>query len=212
MNRAGDLAGLAARARDLAGGSRAVIGIAGAPGSGKSSLAAAVAGELGEAAVVVPMDGFHLAQAELERLGRADRKGAPDTFDADGFVALVHRLRHPGPTVYAPRFDRAAEEPIAGAIPVNPEHSIVLLEGNYLLLEQAPWQQIPDLLDETWFVAVDPGLRVERLIARHISFGRSAQSAREWVLRSDESNAALVAGSAHRATRQVDCSAWDLGV
>lgn len=118
-------AGLVERARALAAGAvpRRLLGITGAPGSGKSTLAAALADALGpELVIVVPMDGFHLAQAELERLGRAGRKGAPDTFDASGFVALLARLREATePVTYAPQFRREIEEPIAGAIPVPRE-------------------------------------------------------------------------------------------
>src|SRR5438067_2220717 len=125
----------------LASGGRRVLGIAGAPGSGKSTLARAVADSLGEQAVVVPMDGFHLANAELARLGRAARKGAPDTFDAAGYVALLRRLRSAPvtrETVYAPAFRREIEEPVAGAIAVPPDVPLVITEGNYLLLHEAP--------------------------------------------------------------------------
>jgi pantothenate kinase len=187
-----------ARARELArAGGRRVLGIAGAPGSGKSTLAALVAAELGDAAVVVPMDGFHLAQAELARLGRADRKGAADTFDAAGFVALLRRLRDPAEAlVYAPEFRREIEEPIACAIPVPAEVPLVVTEGNYLLL----WTEVRPLLDEAWYVeAGDEEARVERLIRRHVEFGKPPDFAREWVLRSDERNAALVASTRARA-------------
>src|SRR5918912_3000527 len=109
---------LIARARELAARGRRVLGITGPPGAGKSSLAARVVAALGpDVARLVGMDGFHLAQAELERLGRADRKGAPDTFDAAGYVALLRRLRHAGPdVVYAPEFRREIEEPINAAV------------------------------------------------------------------------------------------------
>jgi pantothenate kinase len=187
-----------ARARELArAGGRRVLGIAGAPGSGKSTLAALVAAELGDAAVVVPMDGFHLAQAELARLGRADRKGAVDTFDAAGYVALLRRLRDPAEAlVYAPEFRREIEEPIACAIPVRADIPLVVTEGNYLLL----WPDVRPLLDEAWYVeAADEEMRVERLIRRHVEFGKPPDFAREWVLRSDERNAALVAPTRARA-------------
>ena len=191
-----------ARARELArAGGRRVLGIAGAPGSGKSTLAALVAAELGDAAVVVPMDGFHLAQAELARLGRADRKGAADTFDAAGFVALLRRLRDPAEAlVYAPEFRREIEEPIACAIPVPAEVPLVVTEGNYLLL----WTEVRPLLHEAWYVeAGDEEVRVERLIRRHVEFGKPPDFAREWVLRSDERNAALVASTRARADLEV---------
>ena len=182
------------RARRLVGtGQRQLLGITGAPGAGKSTVAERVVAALGTDAVLVPMDGFHLADAELERLGRRDRKGAPDTFDAAGYVSLLRRLRDAGPdTVYAPVFDRGLEAAIAGSIAVPPSTALVVTEGNYLLLDEEPWRQVRPLLDEAWFVAVDPALRVERLIARHVAHGRSPAAAMEWVLRSDEANAALV--------------------
>src|SRR2546423_8559252 len=127
---------LLARAQTLSGGAgRRILGITGAPGAGKSTLARRLVDALSGAAVLVGMDGFHLAQAELERLGRAQRKGAPDTFDGHGYLALLRRLRAApaGVTVYAPRFDRELEEPISGAIPVPADLPLVITEGNYLL-------------------------------------------------------------------------------
>ena len=184
-------------------GTRVLLGIAGAPGSGKSTLAAALRSARPALTALVPMDGFHLAQAELERLGRAERKGAPDTFDAAGFVALLRRLRTPvaGETVYAPEFRREIEEPVANALPVPPEVPVVIVEGNYLLLEDGLWAAVRGLLDEAWHVAVDPAVRVPQLIERHVAFGRSPEAARAWVMRSDEANARRVDAVAHRADR-----------
>jgi pantothenate kinase len=143
------------------------------------------------------MDGFHYAQAELVRLGRADRKGAPDTFDADGFVALLERLRtSEDDVVYAPEFRREIEEPIASAVPVPRAVPLVVTEGNYLLL----WPRVPPLLDESWYIAAaDEPARVERLIARHVAFGRTPEAARAWVLGSDERNTELIAPTRERA-------------
>ena len=190
-------------ARDLAArGDRVVLGITGAPGAGKSTLAAAVADAVGPSAVDVPMDGFHLAQAELERLGRADRKGAPDTFDAEGFVALLRRIREqrPGdPVVYAPAFDRTLEEPVAGAIPVDAEVPLVIVEGNYLLLPDGAWAGVRPLLDGCWFVEVDDDLRLDRLTARHVAHGKEPGAAYDWARGPDERNARLVAGTRGRA-------------
>ena len=187
---------LFARARELIGrGGRRILGIAGPPGGGKSTVARAVVAELGTQARLVPMDGFHLAQAELVRLGRRDRMGAPDTFDASGYASLLTRLRSDEPTVYAPEFRREIEEPIAGAIAVSREIPLVVTEGNYLLL----WPDIKPLLDECWYVDTDEELRVQRLIQRHIQFGKTPEYARAWVLRSDERNAALVATTAPAA-------------
>jgi pantothenate kinase len=196
-----DLQPVVDRARDLvSSGQRRLLGITGAPGAGKSTVAERLVDALGADAVLVPMDGFHLADAELDRLGRRDRKGAPDTFDAAGFVALLRRLREAGPdTVYAPVFDRGLEAAVAGSIAVPQRTPLVVTEGNYLLLDDEPWRQVRPLLDEAWFVAVDPALRVERLIARHVAHGRSPAAAMEWVLRSDEANAALVEQTRQRA-------------
>ena len=188
------------RARALAAdGSRRLLGIAGAPGAGKSTLAAHVADELGGRAVVVPMDGFHLAQSELERIGRADRKGAPDTFDAAGFVALLGRLRVADGIVYAPEYRRDLRNPVAGAIAVPPDVPLVVVEGNYLLLTSHGFAPVADLLDESWFVAPDDDLRLERLVARHVAFGKTAQAAHDWSHGPDEANARLVAATAARA-------------
>jgi pantothenate kinase len=162
-------------------------------------VAGRVLRELGDSAVLVPMDGFHLANAQLRRLGRADRKGAPDTFDAAGYVALLRRIREGQETVHAPEFHREIEESYAGAIAIEPEVPLVITEGNYLLLDTPPWSAVRELLDEAWFLAPDDDVRVRRLIARHISHGRKPEEAAEWVHRSDERNAAVVAASRGRA-------------
>lgn len=193
---------LVARARALmATGSRVLLGICGAPGAGKSTVAEQLVAETGPSSVCVGMDGFHLAQAELDRLGRAGRKGAPDTFDAAGYVHLLRRLRDhpPGETVYAPLFRRDLEEPIACAVPVPPEVRLVVTEGNYLLLPDDPWNEVRGLLDETWFLAPPEEVRRERLLARHRRFGRTPEQARERTLGSDERNAVLVNRTAQAA-------------
>jgi pantothenate kinase len=190
-----------ARARELAQRDRrAILGIAGPPGGGKTTLAQAVVAAVGPAAVHVPMDGFHLAQAELVRLGRRDRMGAPDTFDALGYAALLRRLREaPGETVYAPAFRREIEEPIAGAIAIPPTATLVVTEGNYLLLPEDPWSRVRPLLDECWYADLDEKTRVRWLVGRHIRHGKTPREAREWVKRSDEANAAVIAATRDRA-------------
>jgi len=185
----------------LADGRRKLLGLVGAPGSGKSTVAQALLDALPGRAQVVPMDGFHLANAELRRLGRAGRKGAPDTFDSAGYVALLRRLRTQpaGETVYAPEFRRDIEEPVAGAIGVRPDTPLVITEGNYLLLEEGPWAGVAPLLDEVWYVEVDDGLRIERLLRRHQQFGRSLEVAQAWVAQTDEPNARRIAATRTRA-------------
>jgi pantothenate kinase len=183
-------------------GARRILGIAGPPGAGKSTLAGALCSALGERAVLVPMDGFHRSNEELVERGLRDRKGAPETFDGEGFVALLRRLRRSEPCL-APAFDRDLERVLADAIPVPASVPLVIVEGNYLLLDERPWSAVRGLLDVAWYLAGD-GSRVERLIARHVSHGRSPDAARAWVLRSDEANARRIEPSAARADLVID--------
>jgi pantothenate kinase len=196
-------ADLVADARRLAdAGGRRILGITGAPAAGKSTLAARLVAALDGRAVQVGMDGFHLAQRELRRLGRTERKGAPDTFDAVGYVALLGRLRAAGPdVVYAPEFRRDLEEPVGSAIPVPPDVPLVVTEGNYLLLSGEPWRRIRPLLDEVWFLAPPEDDRVRRLVSRHREFGRSPEQAVRRAHGSDRRNAILVADTARHADR-----------
>ncbi|HEY6746718.1 MAG TPA: nucleoside/nucleotide kinase family protein [Mycobacteriales bacterium] len=185
---------LVARAAGLASGpGRAVLGIAGAPGSGKSTLAARLVETLGPVAAWVPMDGFHLADAALDRLGLRSAKGAPETFDGWGYLALLRRLTaETGHPVYAPDFHRTLEQPLAGSIAVDPPVRLVVTEGNYLLLDTEPWTLVRAALTEVWYVEVEEALRLERLVARHVAFGKEEAAAREWVAAVDEPNARLV--------------------
>jgi pantothenate kinase len=183
----------------VARGGRTLLGIVGAPASGKTTLAWGLADALGNRATVVGMDGFHLAQAELRRLGRTARKGAPDTFDAHGYVNTLSRIKAARETVYAPEFRREIEEPIAGAVPVPPDVPLVITEGNYLLLDIEPWAEVRGLLDEAWFLAPDEHDRVERLVTRHRRYGRSLVEAQQRALGSDQRNADLIGPSAARA-------------
>ncbi|URX61859.1 nucleoside/nucleotide kinase family protein [Luteibacter anthropi] len=184
---------------------RILLGIVGSPGAGKSTLSAQLLAHLGGVAVNVPMDGFHLANAELARLGRAGRKGAPDTFDAWGYVALLRRLREPvlGETVYAPAFHREIEEPIAGEIAVPHDVRVVITEGNYLLFDDAPWRGVRDLLDETWWVDVDDDQRKAQLLERHMRYGRSREAALAWIEHTDEPNARRIQATAQHADLRV---------
>lgn len=202
------LATLVTRARSLAmagPGRRRVLGIAGPPGAGKSTLAGALVDAVGPAlAILVPMDGFHRSNDELVRLGLRDRKGAPATFDADGYVALLERLRAASDRVIlAPAFDRSADRVVPGAITVPASVPLVVTEGNYLLLDEPPWHGVRGLLDEAWFLTGD-GRRIERLIARHVAHGKEPEHARDWVERSDEANARLVEPTRARADLVVE--------
>ncbi len=183
---------------------RTLLGIASPPGAGKSTLSAAIARAAPEA-VIVPMDGFHMLNEVLVELGRRNRKGAPDTFDVAGYTELLRRLRsqQPGQTVHGPLYDRALGEPLEDAIAVNAAARLIITEGNYLLHDDLGWQHVRPLLDHVWYVDVPDDVRVPRLIARHVHFGKSPEAASEWVLRSDEANARLVHATSGRADATV---------
>ncbi len=193
---------VAERSADRSGA--ALLGIVGVPGAGKTTLAravvAAVAARLGRQAVQhVPMDGFHLADVELERLGRRNFKGAADTFDPAGYAALLARIAAGGEqTSYAPMFERDIEQPIAGAIPVLPGTRLVVTEGLYLLAD-GPWAAVRAVLDECWFVNRSEPDGTARLIARHEQFGKTHEQAISWVARVDAVNAEQVMGTRGRA-------------
>lgn len=190
-------------------GRRRMVGVAGAPGSGKSEFCRALLDVLGPGAAGVPMDGFHLADVTLAERGLLGRKGAPETFDAWGYAALLERVRTgPAYDVYAPGFERTLEQPIAGAITVATDARVILTEGNYLLLDRPEWQAVREQLDEVWFVQTADALRRDRLLARHVEFGKSEAEARAWVERVDDPNARLVETTRRRADRVVDLTAW----
>jgi pantothenate kinase len=206
---------------------RIVVGIAGAPGAGKSTLAEQLVAALGASAVLLPVDGFHLPQARLVELGHRDRMGAPDTFDVAAFratlIAIRRGFRPPprspnsganshnsgggsplrGQTVVAPGFDRETEEPVPGAIRITPEYRCVVVEGNYLLLDSEGWERTAPLLDLSFYLDVDHDLRIQRLVARHERFGKSSADARAWALGPDEANARQIERTAPRADYRI---------
>lgn len=190
-------------------GRRAILGVTGEPGAGKTTFVEALAAEVArthgqEWVAHLPMDGFHLADTQLRRLGALDRKGAADTFDGYGYAHLLHRVRtYPQEEIYAPGFERDLEQPIAAALVVPPAARLVVTEGNYLLHDEEPWPQARAELDEVWYLTTDKDVRISRLIARHVEFGKSPDAAAEWVTTSDEKNAQLVAATSTRADRVV---------
>lgn len=187
----------------LARGGR-VLGIAGAPGAGKSTLGDAVVAHFASRAQLLPLDGFHMANEQLRRLGRSDRKGAPDTFDVDGYLHALERVHARRVDVLVPRFHREIEEPIAGAIRIATGTELVVTEGNYLLLQRGRWAEVAGMLDETWLMAPGDDVRRRRLIDRHIRFGRTAAEAARWVHTVDEPNAVLIGHESAAADLVID--------
>jgi pantothenate kinase len=198
---------------------RAILGIAGSPGAGKSTLVDELLDRIratkgGNWVAHIPMDGFHLADVQLDRIGARARKGAPETFDAAGYAHLLERVRREmDAPVYVPGFDRTLEQPLAAALVVLPSARLVVTEGNYLLLDDPQWERARRAMDAVWFVASEDTTRVERLVARHIEFGKSPQQARAWVATTDQPNSELVAATAGRADRVIvnGAAGWGLG-
>ncbi|MBU2670745.1 nucleoside/nucleotide kinase family protein [Actinoplanes bogorensis] len=183
---------------------RVLIGLTGPPGAGKSTISELMVTGLDEhlpgQVALVPMDGYHLAQSAIERMGLADVKGAPETFDGAGYVALLQRLRSESDTtIYVPEFRRALDDAVAAAIAVPPRVRVIITEGNYLLLDRAPWNGVREMLDEAWYVELDHGTRIDRLVERHVRFKDDLATAQRRATGSDQRNAELVARSKDRA-------------
>ncbi|MFE0461684.1 nucleoside/nucleotide kinase family protein [Kitasatospora sp. NPDC058965] len=188
-------------------GGRSMLGLTGAPGAGKSSLARHLVTEVNRAAgagtaAYVPMDGFHLSNAQLDRLGLRHRKGSPPSFDVHGYVTLLRRLTadrfH---EVYVPDFDRTLDEPVAARHLVTPSTRLVVTEGNYLAAEEPGWSEVRPLLHEVWYLDAPDDLRAERLIERQLAIGRDRPSAVSWVTENDQPNGEYVKRSRGRCTR-----------
>ncbi|WP_427172659.1 nucleoside/nucleotide kinase family protein [Arthrobacter sp. 92] len=195
------------RAR-LVSGRRLLLGIAGSPGSGKSTFAAALRDLIGSAeTVVVPMDGFHLGSSIIDGTPLRLRKGAIDTFDVGGYLSLLQRLvRRDEPVVYAPDFRRQIDEPVAASIAVPASISLVITEGNYLLADHPEWRRVRAQLDEVWFMDTPPDLRLKRLVDRHMLFGMERPAAEEWAAGSDEANARVIESTRPAADRVIPWS------
>lgn len=197
------------KSSELSDGQRFMLGIVGFPGAGKSTTAQNLVTETNakagkEIAVVVPMDGFHLPNKVLDERNLRPLKGIPETFDGEEFVALLKRIRKaPAQRVMCPAFDRSLDESSPDAIAVQQHHKVVVVEGNYLLLQESPWNQIGELMDEVWYLDVKIDTIIPRLIERHVLGGRTEQSAREKMESTDLRNARLIEQTRGFANRVV---------
>jgi pantothenate kinase len=183
-----------------------LIGIVGKPGAGKSTVVEEISKKFDSKTVsIIPMDGFHLSNEELISLGRRERKGAPDTFDVEGFTLLIksvkidHSVDHKFPI-----FHREIEASIADEGMVPKESKVVVIEGNYLFSEAHGWNGIYPLLDHSWFIEIDDEIRIERLIARHVRYGKTREEAEAWSRGSDETNARFIGLTANRAENRIN--------
>ena len=196
------VAGLRSR---LTSGRRFLLGVAGSPGSGKSTFSACLADALGTgSALVVPMDGFHLGNAIIDGTPLRQRKGAPDTFDVGGYLSLLQRLaRRDEEVVYAPDFRRTIDEPVAASLAVPATVPVIITEGNYLLNDDPRWRQVRAQLDEVWFIDTPHDVRLARLIERHMFYGMDRAAAEEWANGPDAANARLIEATRSRASRVI---------
>jgi pantothenate kinase len=197
------LARAAARA-----GRRWVVGIAGIPGAGKSTLAGRLMEQLGTLdatvpiAALIPMDGFHFSNEKLNQLKLRDHKGSPQTFDAEAYIDFLSQAAAPGFAGLFPVYDRTAHDPVWRDVPeqrIDATTRIIITEGNYLLLNQQPWSRLAGVLDESWWLETPAAVARRWLLARHVRGGRSAQEAEAHVRRSDDANAALVLSGSRAA-------------
>jgi pantothenate kinase len=188
-------------------GGRSMVGLTGAPGAGKSTLARHLVAEVNRAAgpgtaAYVPMDGFHLSNVQLDRLGLRRRKGSPPSFDVHGYVALLKRLAADRfQDIYVPDFDRTLDEPVAARHLVTPGTRLVITEGNYLAADAPGWSTVRTLLRELWYLETGDELRAVRLVDRQLAIGRDPHAARAWVTDNDQPNGEYVKLGRDRCTR-----------
>lgn len=189
------------RARSLTKNGRKILGITGAPGAGKSTIAKSIVETLGKnVAASAPMDGFHLSNATLIAENKLERKGAIDTFDVDGYLNLLRRLRAADEeVVHAPDYYRTFEESVGSAIPIYRGIPLIVTEGNYLLSTEGGWGKVSGLLDESWFIDLAEEVRIDRLIKRHIQVGKSPADAEKWSRGPDQRNAEMIIALRDRA-------------
>ena len=182
---------------------RTMIGIVGKPGAGKSTVVTEIQKQFStEDVAIIPMDGYHLSNEELIRLGRRERKGAPDTFDVEGFISLITRVRNEIDKDHTFHiFHREIEASKADEGIVLRNTKVIVIEGNYLFSEEHNWSEVFPLLDQSWFIEIDDEIRMQRLITRHIKYGKTPQEAEDWSRGSDEANAKFIAKTASRAER-----------
>ncbi|VBB09736.1 Hypothetical protein LUCI_5034 [Lucifera butyrica] len=186
---------------------RFLLGITGIPAAGKSTLAGGLMRQVNqvlreEAAIMIPMDGFHYSNERLAQEGLLALKGIPATFDDAGFVGLIRKIRTAGrEKIFCPAYDRGLHNPVTAAICVEPGHKIIIVEGNYLLLEAPPWQELTALIDEFWFIDVSSAVSRERLLQRHALSGRSREEALRKIDSTDKPNAELILQTRSRADK-----------
>ncbi len=191
---------------------RYFLGITGNPASGKSTLAHELATTVnrhmdGDIALVVPMDGFHLPNAVLHERGLYPLKGIPATFDAEGFILLLQRLHEsPYRKVGAPSFDHERHDPVYDEITIQPSHRLIVVEGNYLLHDEPPWDRVRSLLDEVWYVDAPRGVIAQRLLERHMRAGRSREDAEKKIASTDIPNVGIIERTRPRADRIIEPS------
>ena len=185
---------------------RTIIGIVGKPGAGKSTVVEEIAKRFDSNTVsIIPMDGFHLSNEELISLGRRERKGAPDTFDVEGFTSLIKKVKINYNIDHTfPIFHREIEASVDNEGIVPKESRVVVIEGNYLFSTDHNWGGIYSLLNHTWFIEIDDEVRIERLIARHVRYGKTPEEAEAWSRGSDETNARFIGLTANRAENRIN--------